>query len=185
MTLTTSAKQHFGLTNILSCCQKAVLSPVQVLLDSNTNTLKPEFEKACLRIFRLCDHDQDQFLNDDELVAFQESCFQKKLQINHITALKEVLLQEGSSELYDEDAALKGINFHAFLTMQKILLRKLQSDICWAMLRHYGYTRQLTLQSALTQDQSVGKLHLARGFELSKSAAEFLVGLYRQETAQS
>ena len=57
MTLTTSSKQHFGLTNILSCCQKAVLSPVQALLDSNTNTLKPEFEKACLRIFRLCDHD--------------------------------------------------------------------------------------------------------------------------------
>jgi Ca2+-binding EF-hand superfamily protein len=35
-----------------------------------TKQLKPEFEKALLRIFRILDRDNDGFLNDDEIISF-------------------------------------------------------------------------------------------------------------------
>ncbi|MFM7854997.1 MAG: hypothetical protein ACKO96_24495 [Flammeovirgaceae bacterium] len=41
------------------------------LHDSLTKKIKIEFEKALLRIFRICDKDGDGFLSDDELKDFQ------------------------------------------------------------------------------------------------------------------
>ena len=66
-----SAKGYIGLIDILSCAQKAVLFPIAPLHDSLQKTLKPEFERALLRIFRICDADHDGFLNDEELIEFQ------------------------------------------------------------------------------------------------------------------
>ena len=59
-----------------------------------TKELKPEFKKALMRIFRILDIDNDGFLNDEELTKFQKDVFDKKLQRNHITAFKEVLVLE-------------------------------------------------------------------------------------------
>ena len=47
-----------------------------------------------MRIFRILDVDNDGFLNDEELTKFQLDVFDKKLQRNHITAFKEVLVLE-------------------------------------------------------------------------------------------
>lgn len=41
--------------------------PISPLFDSHKKELKPEYEKALLRIFRICDKDQDGYLNDYEL----------------------------------------------------------------------------------------------------------------------
>jgi mitochondrial Rho GTPase 1 len=65
-----SAKGYIGLIDIISCAQKAVLFPIAPLHDSLTKTLKPEFERALLRIFRICDKDSDGFMTDDELKEF-------------------------------------------------------------------------------------------------------------------
>lgn len=62
-----SAKEYFGLVDIISFAQKAVLFPSAPLHDSLTKGIKPNFEKALLRIFRICDKDGDGFLSDDEL----------------------------------------------------------------------------------------------------------------------
>jgi Ca2+-binding EF-hand superfamily protein len=35
-----------------------------------SKTLKPDFEKALLRIFRILDTDSDGYLNDEELTRF-------------------------------------------------------------------------------------------------------------------
>lgn len=95
-----SAKGYIGLIDIISCAQKAVLFPVAPLHDSLTKTLKIEFERALLRIFRMSDKDGDGMLSDEELKDFQLTVFKKDLQRNHITAFKEVLVAE--CEDYDE-----------------------------------------------------------------------------------
>jgi mitochondrial Rho GTPase 1 len=74
-----SAKSYIGLIDIISCAQKAVLYPVAPLHDSMTKKIKIEFERALLRIFRICDKDGDGFLSDDELRDFQSVIFGKDL----------------------------------------------------------------------------------------------------------
>jgi len=65
-----SAKGYIGLIDIISCAQKAVLYPIAPLHDSLEKSLKPQFERALMRIFRICDHNNDGYLDDDELAEF-------------------------------------------------------------------------------------------------------------------
>lgn len=65
-----SAKGYLGLSDIIQCAQNAVLYPISPLHDSMSKTLKPDFEKALLRIFRILDTDSDGYLNDEELTRF-------------------------------------------------------------------------------------------------------------------
>ena len=138
-----SAKGYIRLIDIIACAQKAVLFPIAPLHDSLTKELKPEFKKALMRIFRILDIDNDGFLNDEELTKFQKDVFDKKLQRNHITAFKEVLVLE--CDEYDETQAVKGVNFEAFCAFQRILIRKLKMEICWTVLRYFDYDDQLNI----------------------------------------
>ena len=70
-----SAKGYIGLSDIIPIAQKAVLYPIAPLHDSMTKMLKPDFEKALLRIFRILDSDNDGYLNDEELTIFQQKVF--------------------------------------------------------------------------------------------------------------
>ena len=65
-----SAKQYLGLSDIINCAQNAVLYPIAPLHDSCSKMLKPDFEKALLRIFRILDTDNDGYLSDEELTNF-------------------------------------------------------------------------------------------------------------------
>lgn len=74
--------------------------PIAPLFDSIEQKLKPDYERALLRIFRICDKNFDGFLDDIELQEFQTEVFKAELQKKHITALKEVLIHECDD--YDE-----------------------------------------------------------------------------------
>jgi len=52
---------------------------VAPLHDSLTKQIKIEFERALLRIFRICDKDGDGLLSDEELKDFQQIVFKKDL----------------------------------------------------------------------------------------------------------
>lgn len=80
--------------------------------DSLTKKLKIEFERALLRIFRICDKDGDGYLSDNELRDFQQVVFKKDLKQHHITAFKEVIIAECSD--LDEKESHNGINFEGF-----------------------------------------------------------------------
>lgn len=67
--------------------------------------------------------------------------------------MKDVLVRE--CEDFDEAQALKGITFEAFKTFNKILIRKLKMEICWKILRHYGYDDNLSLEQSLVDDNTV------------------------------
>jgi Ras family protein T1 len=47
-----------------------VLFPISPLFDSIEKKLKPDFERALMRIFRICDKNKDGFLDDYELKEF-------------------------------------------------------------------------------------------------------------------
>jgi len=65
-----SAKAYLGLQDIIHCAQNAVLYPIAPLRDSCKKKLRPDFEKALLRIFRILDVDNDGYINDEELTNF-------------------------------------------------------------------------------------------------------------------
>jgi mitochondrial Rho GTPase 1 len=62
-----SAKGYMNLIDVIYCAQRAVLFPVAPLFDSVRKELKPDYERALLRIFRICDKDKDGYLSDYEL----------------------------------------------------------------------------------------------------------------------
>lgn len=59
-----SAKRYMNLIDIVYCAQRAVLYPIGPLFDSNLKTLKPDYERALMRIFRICDKGLDGYLDD-------------------------------------------------------------------------------------------------------------------------
>ena len=59
-----SAKEYRGLIDLINCSQEAVLYPIAPLYDSMTKTLRPDFEKALLRIFRILDWNNDGYLDN-------------------------------------------------------------------------------------------------------------------------
>ena len=65
-----SAKGYFNLIDIVYCAQRAVLFPIGPLYDSMEKKLKPAFERALRRIFRICDKNNDGYLDDTELCEF-------------------------------------------------------------------------------------------------------------------
>lgn len=66
-----SAKQLLNVSEVFYFAQKAVLHPTAPLYDSREHVLKPQCVEALKRIFKLCDADKDNILNDDELNEFQ------------------------------------------------------------------------------------------------------------------
>lgn len=59
-----SAKGFMNLIDVVFCAQRAVLFPVSPLFDSLEKKIKPDYERALTRIFRICDKNFDGFLDD-------------------------------------------------------------------------------------------------------------------------
>ena len=128
--------------------------PIAPLHNSIDKTLKPAFERALTRIFRICDKDRDGTLDDDELADFQRQVFKANLTKNHITAFKEVLVLECPD--FDEQQAQKGVTFEAFKTFMRVLMRKLKMEVCWTVLRHFNYDDNLeVIKKVCWDDHSI------------------------------
>lgn len=59
-----SAKVFLNLIDVIVTAQLTVLYPIAPLYDSVEKKIKPEFERALLRIFRICDKDGDGYMDD-------------------------------------------------------------------------------------------------------------------------
>lgn len=173
-----SAKGYMNLIDVVYCAQRAVLFPIAPLFDSIEKKLKPEFERALLRIFRICDKNNDGYLDDYELGSFQTEVFKAELQKKHITALKEVLIHE--CEDYDNHMSLNGVNFEAFKALQRVLVMKMKQQTCWTILRHFGYDDKLLIKPKFWDCSTVSEADLdqAKTIELTKDAILFLKRLF-------
>ncbi|CAK7200761.1 ERMES complex Ca(2+)-binding regulatory GTPase gem1 [Sporothrix eucalyptigena] len=86
-----SAREHRNVNEVFFLCQKAVTHPIAPLFDYKEGNLKPACVAALRRIFYLCDKDQDGYLNDREMHAFQETAFNKALAPEDLASIKLTL----------------------------------------------------------------------------------------------
>jgi Ras family protein T1 len=137
----TSAKEHHNINEVFFLCQKAVTHPIAPLYDSKEGNLKPVAVAALRRIFYLCDRDQDGWLNDGEINAFQLKVFERPLGEEELANIKR------SIQKYNPDSAGEsGINQAGFLLLNKMFAEKGRHETIWVILRTFHYTDSLSLK---------------------------------------
>jgi len=176
-----SAKAYIKLIDVVFWAQRAVLFPIAPLQDPITKELKPDFEKALLRIFRIWDKDFNGYLDDWEIGDLQTNVFNSDLLPCHIDGLKEFLLQKCDSDKYTREDAANGLNFEAFKSLQTIFIKKMKLQTSWLILEHYGYNEKLRInEEYLVNSDTKLKEENDKweGIELSDIAIEYLTKLF-------
>nr|VZI20459.1 unnamed protein product [Spirometra erinaceieuropaei] len=137
-----SAKTMRNLSETFWFAQKAVLYPTVPLYRADTKELTPECIRALTRIFRICDTDNDGYLSDKELEAFQERCFAIPLTAQSLHDVKQLVRNSTSGGVN-----LHGITLKGFLFLHLVFIRKGRHETTWAVLRQFGYDNQLHLSN--------------------------------------
>ena len=176
-----SAKAYLKLIDVIFWAQRAVLFPIAPLQDPITKELMPDFEKALLRIFRMCDKDCDGYLDELEIADINSTVFSTELQSTHIEGLKQFLAQECGEDKYSREDIKKGINFEAFKYLQTIYIKQMKLQMWWMLLEHFGYDENLRVFSKhLVQPQVKHQEAEEKweGVELTYETVKYLSDLY-------
>ena len=122
-------------------------------------------------------------MDDQDLIHLQKEVFDQDLQKPHITALKQIVVNDE----YDEAKALKGIDFEAFKTLMKKYIQKMKGQTCWKLLKHFGYDTHLGIKRQIWDDKSISDevLGTARSFELTKNAIQYIKKLFNMYKVQN
>lgn len=92
------------------------------------------------RIFRILDRDYDGILSDKEMSQLQESVFGSQLDNYDLDRIRELIKVE--LENYD----LREINLDGFIALHKRCIESLNIQICWGILRAFGYDDKLHIR---------------------------------------
>uniref|UniRef100_Q8IXI1-2 Isoform 2 of Mitochondrial Rho GTPase 2 n=1 Tax=Homo sapiens TaxID=9606 RepID=Q8IXI1-2 len=103
-----SAKNLRNISELFYYAQKAVLHPTAPLYDPEAKQLRPACAQALTRIFRLSDQDLDQALSDEELNAFQKSCFGHPLAPQALEDVKTVVCRNVAGGVREDRLTLDG-----------------------------------------------------------------------------
>ena len=167
----TSAKDHHNINEVFFLCQKAVTHPIAPLYDSKEGVLKPAAVNALRRIFYLCDRDQDGWLSDAEINAFQLKVFERPLEPAELSNIKRSIQRS-----HPTAAGEQGINQEGFLHLNALFAEKGRHETIWVILRTFHYTSSLSLSPAfLTPKLDVPPFASA---ELSPIGYRFFVDLF-------
>jgi Ras family protein T1 len=167
----TSAREHHNVNEVFFLCQKAVMHPIAPLYDSKESTLKPAAVAALKRVFYLCDTDQDGYLNDKEIRAFQTKCFGKPLGDDDLDNIKQIVSKASSASVSE-----KGISEQGFLLLNKIFAEKGRHETIWIILRTFHYTDSLSLKDSFLHPKFDVPPHSSA--ELSPAGYRFFVDLF-------
>ncbi|XP_033614376.1 mitochondrial Rho GTPase 2 isoform X10 [Fukomys damarensis] len=162
-----SAKHLRNISELFYYAQKAVLHPTAPLYDPETKQLKPKCAQALTRIFRLSDQDLDNSLSDEELSAFQKSCFGHPLAPQALEDLKRVVCKNVPGGVQDDRLTLDGKadvlpgpgvgsglcyggcyllwSPTGFLFLNTLFIQRGRHETTWAILRRFGYSDMLEL----------------------------------------
>ncbi|KAM6166677.1 mitochondrial Rho GTPase 2 isoform 2-T2 [Erethizon dorsatum] len=149
-----SAKHLRNISELFYYAQKAVLHPTAPLYDPETKQLRPKCAQALTRIFRLSDQDLDNCLSDEELNAFQKSCFGHPLAPQALEDVKRVVCKNVPGGVQDDRLTLDG-----FLFLNTLFIQRGRHETTWAILRRFGYSDMLEL----TTDYLFPPLHVPAG----------------------
>lgn len=135
-----SASRLKQVQDVFFYCLKVVLYPMGPLFDKSTQALTPLCVKALMRIFTMCDFDNDDALNDEELNNFQVLCFNTPLQPEELRSVKDVVRSKMLSGI-DE----RGLLFQGFLYLHSLFITRGRLESTWTVMRKFGYNEQLQL----------------------------------------
>lgn len=166
----TSARDHHNVNEVFFLCQKAVTHPIAPLFDAKEGNLKPAAVAALRRIFFLCDKDQDGYLNDEEMHAFQAKCFEKPLSDDDLENIKHSVSKACLTSTAD------GIDLRGFIQLNKIFAEKGRHETIWIILRKFHYTDSLSLKDSFLNPKFDVPEHSSA--ELSPAGYRFFVDLF-------
>lgn len=166
-----SARDKYNINQAFYLCQRAVTHPISPLYDAKEGNLKQDAVDALMRIFFLCDKDQDGVLNEQEFLALQMKCFGRGLDINDIAEIKNTV-----NEVKPEAFSERGLTEEGFLILNKIFAERGRHETTWGILRTFHYTDSLSLNDKFL----LPKLDIPRNssVELSPIGYRFFVDLF-------
>ncbi|EGC28722.1 gemA, miro family protein, partial [Dictyostelium purpureum] len=123
-----SAKTLENLPDLLYSAQTSVFFPERVLYNREENKMTEGCEKALKRIFKLCDHDNDGSLSEEEINYFQTKCGHESMTSDEIQNIQQFVL----SKIPD------GVDSNGFT-------EKVHANILWTSLRAFQYDDDLNL----------------------------------------
>jgi Ras family protein T1 len=166
-----SARDHYNVNEAFFLCQKAVTHPVAPLYDSKEGNLKAVAVAALQRIFYLCDRDQDGYLSDREMHAFQQKCFGKPLADDDLENIKTSIMR-----IQPESVTPTGIDESGFLLLNKLFAEKGRHETVWIILRTFHYTDSLSLKESFLRPKFDVPANASA--ELSPVGYQFLLDLF-------
>ncbi|XP_076671104.1 mitochondrial Rho GTPase isoform X3 [Andrena cerasifolii] len=168
-----SAKTLQNVSETFYYAQKAVLHPTTPLYNYDAQELTEECKIALQRIFKICDLDNDGLLNDMELNAFQQWCFNTPLQPQVLEDVKAVLSKNIQDGVCNGCVTMKG-----FMYLQCLFIQRGRNETTWAVLRKFGYDNELQMSKEYILPQL--KVPTGCTTELSHKGQEFLTLLFMQ-----
>ncbi|XP_025152381.1 mitochondrial Rho GTPase isoform X1 [Harpegnathos saltator] len=168
-----SAKTLQNVSETFYYAQKAVLHPTTPLYNYDTQELTGECKTALQRIFKICDLDNDGLLNDMELNAFQQWCFNTPLQPQVLEDVKAVLSKNICDGICNGCVTMKG-----FMYLQCLFIQRGRNETTWAVLRKFGYDNELQMSKEYIHPPL--KVPSGCTTELSHRGQEFLTLLFMQ-----
>ena len=125
-----SARNLKNISEVFYFAQKAVLHPSAPLWNYHDKDLTEACKRALLRIFKICDMDNDGVLSDHELARFQQRCFQMDLEPGTLDSLKAVVIKNSPEGIQKDGLTSKG-----FLTLNSLFIQRGRHETTWTILR--------------------------------------------------
>lgn len=166
-----SAYDLKNISELFYYAQKAVLHPTAPLFSHDEQQLTEKCEDGLVRIFRICDLDNDGVLNDVELNEFQKRCFRNSLPPHGLQEVKNIIRRN-----MDDGVNEGGVTLLGFLYLHSLFIQKGRQETTWTALRRFGYDHNLQLR----EDYLIPNIQIGSdcSIELSSSGLDFIMELF-------
>lgn len=166
-----SAYDLKNISELFYYAQKAVLHPTAPLFTHDEQQLTEKCENGLVRIFKICDLDNDGVLNDIELNEFQKRCFNNSLPPHGLQEVKNII-----SRNMDDGVSTEGVTLPGFLYLHSLFIQKGRQETTWTALRRFGYDHNLELrEDYLSPSMQMGS---DCSVELSSAGLDFIMELF-------
>ncbi|CAI5449345.1 unnamed protein product [Caenorhabditis angaria] len=168
-----SARTMKNVSEIFYYAQKAVIYPTRPLYDADNKQLTDRARKALIRVFKVCDRDNDGYLNDTELNDFQKLCFGIPLTSTALEDVKRAVADGCPDGVVSDALMLPG-----FLYLHLLFIERGRHETTWAVLRKFGYETNLKLSEEYLYPRLV--VPIGSSTELSPEGVQFVSALFEK-----
>ncbi|VDD96185.1 unnamed protein product [Enterobius vermicularis] len=168
-----SARTMRNISEIFYYAQKAVLYPTRQLYIPESRELTRNCKKALIRIFKLCDFDNDGLLNDSELNQFQVLVFGLPMNPAAIADVKTAISSRCDNGIIEDSVTLSG-----FIYLHQLFIHLGRHETTWKVLRRFGYNDNLQLAPEYTSPPFV--VPKGSTTELTYEGLQFVTALFEK-----